>query len=508
MAVGASFASLAVILVDASQGVLLQTKRHARICALMGIKHFVFAVNKMDIIHYDQQKFLKIQKNIKILMAEFEYESLCIIPVSATEGDNIVKRSDNMRWYNGMTLLSYLEQIDVTEVNEQEEFTMPVQRVCRPDHSFRGFQGTIASGSISTGDMVTVMPSMEKAVVTGILQGDKEVESSSRGYAVTVQLDTEVDISRGCVLQKDAGLEVGSLFVVSLLWMDEKNLAAGRNFLLKLGTQLIPATIMRIKYKIDVNTGAEVHSDEIYKNEIAVCEISTGSKIVFDRFSNNKPLGSFILIDRISHATAAGGVVMHPLSRGNNLKWQEMDITREIRENQMQQKAMTVWMTGLSGAGKSTLANELEKRLFSMGRHTMLLDGDNVRMGLNKNLGFKENDRAENIRRVAEVSKLMNDAGLIVLTSFISPYRLDRRMAREIIGDSFVEIYVSTPLEECERRDVKGLYQKAKAGMISNFTGVSSPYEVPEQAEITVDTSKYTLNECVDHIMKELERYF
>ena len=508
MAVGASFASLAVILVDASQGVLLQTKRHARICALMGIKHFVFAVNKMDIIHYDQQKFLKIQKNIKILMAEFEYESLCIIPVSATEGDNIVKRSDNMRWYNGMTLLSYLEQIDVTEINEQEEFTMPVQRVCRPDHSFRGFQGTIASGSISTGDMVTVMPSMEKAVVTGILQGDKEVESSSRGYAVTVQLDTEVDISRGCVLQKDAGLEVGSLFVVSLLWMDEKNLAAGRNFLLKLGTQLIPATIMRIKYKIDVNTGAEVHSDEIYKNEIAVCEISTGSKIVFDRFSNNKPLGSFILIDRISHATAAGGVVMHPLSRGNNLKWQEMDITREIRENQMQQKAMTVWMTGLSGAGKSTLANELEKRLFSMGRHTMLLDGDNVRMGLNKNLGFKENDRAENIRRVAEVSKLMNDAGLIVLTSFISPYRLDRRMAREIIGDSFVEIYVSTPLEECERRDVKGLYQKAKAGMISNFTGVSSPYEVPEQAEITVDTSKYTLNECVDHIMKELERYF
>ena len=508
MAVGASFASLAVILVDASQGVLLQTKRHARICALMGIKHFVFAVNKMDIIHYDQQKFKKIQKNIKILMAEFEYESLCIIPVSATEGDNIVKKSDNMRWYNGMTLLSYLEQIDVTEVNEQEDFTMPVQRVCRPDYSFRGFQGTIASGSISTGDTVTVMPSMEKAVVTGILQGDQEVESSSRGYAVTVQLDTEVDISRGCVLQRDAGLEVGSLFVVSLLWMDEKNLAAGRNFLLKLGTQLIPATIMRIKYKIDVNTGAEVHSDEIYKNEIAVCEVSTGSKIVFDRFSNNKQLGSFILIDRISHATSAGGVVMHPLSRGNNLKWQEMDITREIRENQMQQKAMTVWMTGLSGAGKSTLANELEKRLFSMGGHTMLLDGDNVRMGLNKNLGFKENDRAENIRRVAEVSKLMNDAGLIVLTSFISPYRLDRRMAREIIGDSFIEIYVSTPLEECEKRDVKGLYRKAKAGLISNFTGVSSPYEAPEHAEITIDTSNYTLSECVDHIMEELERYF
>lgn len=508
MAVGASFASLAVILVDASQGVLLQTKRHARICALMGIKHFVFAVNKMDIIHYDQQKFLKIQKNIKILMAEFDYESLCIIPVSATEGDNIVKKSNNMRWYNGTTLLSYLEQIDVTEVNENEAFTMPIQRVCRPDYSFRGFQGTVASGSVAVGDTITVMPSMEKAVVTGILQGDREVKETSKGYAVTVQLDTEVDISRGCVLQKDAGLAVGSLFVVSLLWMDEKNLAAGKNFLIKLGTQLIPATVMRIKYKIDVNTGAEVHSDEIYKNEIAVCEISTGSKIVFDRFSNNKQLGSFILIDRISHATAAGGVVMHPLSRDNNLKWQDLDITREIRENQLQQKALTIWMTGLSGAGKSTLANELEKRLFSMGKHTMLLDGDNVRMGLNKNLGFKENDRAENIRRVAEVSKLMNDAGLIVLTSFISPYRMDRRMAREIIGGCFVEIYVSTPLEECERRDVKGLYQRAKAGMIPNFTGVSSPYEVPEHAEITVDTSKHTLNECVEHIMKELEKYF
>lgn len=507
MAVGASFADLAVILVDASQGVLLQTKRHSRICALMGIKHFVFAVNKMDLIHYDQQKFLKIQKNIKMLMAEFDYESLCIIPVSATEGDNIVQKSNNMRWYNGTTLLSYLEEIDVSDKDASEDFTMPIQRVCRPDHTFRGFQGTITSGEVSVGDEIMVMPSGETAAVTGILQGDQKVESSSSGYAVTIQLDTEIDISRGCVLQKNAGLEAGSLFVVSLLWMDEKSLATGKNFLLKLGTQLIPATVMKIKYKVDVNTGAEVHADEIYKNEIAVCEISTGSKVVYDKFINNRELGSFILIDRISHATAAGGVVMHPLSRGNNLKWQELDITREIRENQMQQKAMTIWMTGLSGAGKSTLANELEKRLFSMGKHTMLLDGDNIRMGLNKNLGFKENDRTENIRRVAEVSKLMNDAGLIVLTSFISPYRMDRRMAREIIGDSFVEIYVSTPIEECERRDVKGLYKKAKAGQIPNFTGISSPYEAPEHAEIVVDTSKNDLNTCVEMILKELEQY-
>lgn len=507
MAVGAAFAQLAIILVDASQGVLVQTRRHARICALMGIKHFVFAVNKMDLIHYGESKFLKIQKDIKVLMAEYDYDSLCIIPVSATEGDNIVKKSENMRWYDGKTLLTYLEQIDVEEKNEDASFTMPIQRVCRPDYSFRGFQGQIASGKIAVGDKVTVMPSKESAVVTGILQGDKEVTESEKGYAVTIQLDTEIDISRGCVLQKDANIEVGSLFVVDLLWMDETSLVKGRNFLLKLGTQLIPATVMKIKYKKDVNTGAEVSADEIYKNEIAACEISTGSPVVFDRFSKNKDLGSFILIDRVTHKTSAGGVVMHPLSRDKNLTWHDMDITREIRENQMRQKATTIWLTGLSGAGKSTLANELEKRLISSGKYTMLLDGDNVRLGLNKDLGFKENDRIENIRRVAEVSKLMNDAGLIVLTSFISPYRMDRRAAREIIGEQFVEVYVSTPLEECARRDVKGLYAKAKRGEIPNFTGISSPYEEPENPEITVDTSKHDINECVDIILKGLEKF-
>lgn len=506
MAVGASFASLAVILVDASQGVLVQTKRHARICALMGIKHFVFAVNKMDIVHYEQSKFMKIQKDIKVLMAEFDYDSLYSIPVSATEGDNIVKKSNVMNWYNGKTLLSYLEEIDVTE-KEEQSFTMPIQRVCRPDHTFRGFQGQISSGKIRVGDEVAVMPSGEKAVVTDILQGNQKVQESKKGYAVTILLDTEIDISRGCVLQKGANPEVGTLFAVSLLWMDEKSLVAGKNFMLKLGSQLLPATIMRIKYKIDVNTGAEVYADAIYKNEIAVCEVSTGNKIVFDQFAKNRKLGSFILIDRVSHATAAGGVVLHPLSRDNNLKWHEMDITREIRENQLQQKAITIWMTGLSGAGKSTLANELEKRLISMGKHTMLLDGDNVRMGLNKDLGFKENDRIENIRRVAEVSKLMNDAGLIVLTSFISPFRQDRQSAREIIGDSFVEVYISTPLEECEKRDVKGLYRKARNGQIGNFTGISSPYEIPENPEITVDTSKHSVSECIDIIMQSLEKF-
>ena len=504
MAVGASFASLAIILVDASQGVLIQTKRHTRICSLMGIKHFVFAVNKMDLVHYDQQKFQKIEKEIKILLAEFDYVSMKMIPVSATRGDNITKKSSKMPWYQGKTLLDYLETIEVSE-EDALGFTMPVQRVCRPNHKFRGFQGQIASGIIASGDTVKVMPSGETAKVTSILQGDRTVAQSRKGYAVTIQLDTEVDVSRGCVLQKDYELEVGSMFAASILWMDDNSLVSGRNFLLKIGTQQVPATVMNIKYKIDVNTGAEVYADEIYKNEIAFCEISVGARIVFDKFENQRELGSLILIDRITNMTSACGVVMYALSRGNSLTWQNMDITKELRENQLNQNAMTIWMTGLSGAGKSTLANALEKRFFSMGKHTMLLDGDNVRMGLSKNLGFDENDRIENIRRIAEVSKLMNDAGLIVITSFISPFCADRRNARETIGKEFVEVYVSTPLEECEKRDVKGLYKEARAGHLINFTGISSPYEIPQNPDITVDTSKNSMEECVDKILKGLE---
>lgn len=507
MAVGASFASLAVILVDASQGVLIQTKRHSRICSLMGIKHFVFAVNKMDLVHHDKQRFKKIEKDIKVLMAEFDYRSLKIIPVSATEGDNVTSPSTNMPWYTGESLLAYLENVDVREKEGSTGFTMPVQRVCRPNHSFRGFQGQISSGEIAVGDTITVMPSREEAKVTNILDGNKKVERSSKGHAVTIQLDTEIDVSRGCVLEKDYKLFTGSMFTASILWMDDNRLVAGRNFWMKIGTQQIPATVMKIKYKVDVNTGAEVYADAIYKNEIAYCEISVGSKIVFDRFENSRELGSLILIDRITNMTSACGVVQEPLARGRSLTWHNMDITRELRESQLGQKAVTVWMTGLSGAGKSSIANALEKRLFSMGKHTMLLDGDNVRMGLNKNLGFEENDRIENIRRIAEVSKLMNDAGLIVLTSFISPFRQDRRNAREIVGQSFVEVYVNTPLEECEKRDVKGLYKEARKGNLQNFTGITSPYEAPENPEIVVDTSKHSLEECVDIVLKGLEKY-
>ena len=505
MAVGASFADLAVILVDASQGVLTQTRRHTRICSLMGIKHFVFAVNKMDLIDFEQEKFQKIQKDIKVLLAEFEYSTAQMIPVSATEGDNITKRSVHMPWYTGKTLLDYLETINVKENPAETGFTMPVQRVCRPNHTFRGFQGQIESGSVSVGDAIKVLPSGESAKVTLIYEGDKEVQTSATGHAVTIQLDTEIDVSRGCVLIRDTSLNVNSMFAATLLWMDDVKLLPGRNFLLKLGTQSVPATIMKIRYKIDVNTGEEVYADAIYKNEIALCEISTASKLVFDEFEKNNALGSLILIDRVSHMTSACGIVEHTLNRENQLTWHNMDITRSFREEQLGQTAKTIWFTGLSGSGKSTLANELEKRLAAMGKHTMLLDGDNVRMGLNRNLGFREADRIENIRRIAEVSKLMNDAGLIVLTSFISPFAQDRQTAREIIGDAFMEVYVSTPMEECERRDVKGLYKKARNGELDHFTGVTSPYEVPQHADVVIDTSKFSVEACVDQILEQLK---
>ena len=505
MAVGASFADLAVILVDASQGVLTQTRRHTRICSLMGIKHFVFAVNKMDLIDFEQEKFQKIQKDIKVLLAEFEYSTAQMIPVSATEGDNITKRSVHMPWYTGKTLLDYLETINVKENPAETGFTMPVQRVCRPNHTFRGFQGQIESGSVSVGDAIKVLPSGESAKVTLIYEGDKEVQTSATGHAVTIQLDTEIDVSRGCVLIRDTSLNVNSMFAATLLWMDDVKLLPGRNFLLKLGTQSVPVTIMKIRYKIDVNTGEEVYADAIYKNEIALCEISTASKLVFDEFEKNNALGSLILIDRVSHMTSACGIVEHTLNRENQLTWHNMDITRSFREEQLGQTAKTIWFTGLSGSGKSTLANELEKRLAAMGKHTMLLDGDNVRMGLNRNLGFREADRIENIRRIAEVSKLMNDAGLIVLTSFISPFAQDRQNAREIIGDAFMEVYVSTPMEECERRDVKGLYKKARNGELDHFTGVTSPYEVPQHADVVIDTSKFSVEACVDQILEQLK---
>ncbi|MDO4632947.1 MAG: adenylyl-sulfate kinase [Eubacteriales bacterium] len=507
MAVGASFADLAVILVDATQGVLVQTRRHARICALMGIRHFVFAVNKMDLIHFDENRFHKIEKEIRILAAEYDYETLKIMPVSATEGDNVTVKSEKMAWYHGESLLTYLENVEVHNDHENEDFTMPVQRVCRPDRTFRGFQGQIETGRVAVGDEIMSLPSRETAVVERIIDAGKEVTESESGHAVTISIDREMDISRGCVLVKGSHPVQGNMFTARILWMDDTHLVEGKNYFLKLGTAMVPAVVMKIKSKIDVNTGQEVRADVIYKNEIADCDIAVSDKIVYEEFRKNQALGSLILIDRVTNMTSACGVVIHALRRSENVEWQELDITREIRSQQKGQKPMTIWLTGLSGSGKSTIANQLEKRLVALGKHTMLLDGDNVRMGLNKNLGFTEKDRIENIRRIAEVAKLMNDAGLIVLTSFISPFRQDRRNARNIIGDeNFIEIYVSTPLEECERRDVKGLYKKARRGEIPNFTGISSDYEAPEQPQLTINTENRTVEECVQEILDLIEK--
>lgn len=507
MAVGASFAELAIILVDATKGILTQTKRHSRICALMGIKHLLLAVNKMDLINYDKHRFDEIKQDFLSFIANYSVETIQIIPVSATEGDNITKVSIFMPWYYGLPLLHYLEEID-THINDNKQgFIMPVQRVCRPNHTFRGFQGQIELGSINIGDELTILPSNEKAKVKSIYVTNNKVNKAIIGQPVNIQLDREVDVSRGCVLVKDKKLELADMFNSTILWMDDVELVAGRNYMIKCGTKILSAMVMSIKYKIDINTGKHIAADRIFKNEMASCDISLSEKIVFDKFTNNKVLGGFILIDRVTNMTSACGVIEHSLRRSTNVIWQNMDITREIRSKQKGQKPLTIWFTGLSGSGKSTLANEVEKRLVAMGKHTMLLDGDNIRHGLNKNLGFKEVDRVENIRRIAEVARLMNDAGIITITSFISPYTKDRENAKSIIGNEFIEIFISTPLEECERRDVKGLYKKARKGEIPEFTGISSPYEKPINPNIEIDTSKYSIEKATDILMKELLKY-
>ena len=504
MAVAASFAQLAVILIDASKGVQIQTRRHARICYLMGIRDMVFAVNKMDMVGYDRQRFKEIEGAIHEMTEPFPLNSLTIIPVSATAGDNITEHSDRMPWYNGLSLLEYLDQVEIAPSTDSAEFTMPVQRVCRPNSSFRGFQGQIESGSVRVGDEIRSLPSGETATVTGILTGFEEVQEAVAGQPVTIQLGREIDISRGCVLVKGKGHPISESFTATLLWMDESPLMPGVNYILKLGTKMINATVMDIQYKVDIHSGHHVPADRLYKNEIGVCSILAAEKIILDTFEKSQPMGGLILIDQVTNHTCAGGTVKAITSGYGDLFWHNFDLTRETRARNMGQKPLTIWFTGLSGSGKSTLANALEKRLYAMGRHTMVLDGDNIRLGLNRDLGFSEEDRIENIRRIAQVAKLMNDAGLIVLTAFISPFHRDRDNARKIIGDSFIEVYVNTPLEECERRDIKQLYRKARRGEIHDFTGVSSPYEAPENPDIVVDTTGRTVEACVSDILEKL----
>ncbi len=507
MAVAASFAQLAIILIDASKGVQIQTRRHLRICYLMGIRDVVFAINKMDMVGYDRQRYKEIENTIYEMTDSFSLNSLTIIPVSATAGDNITEYSDQMPWYKGLSLLEYLDQVEILSDGTQTDFTMPVQRVCRPNSGFRGFQGQIESGSISVGDEVRSLPSGESAVVTGILTGFDSVEHAITGQPVTLQLNREIDISRGCVLVTGKGHPISESFMVTLLWMDESPLVPGVNYILKLGTKMTNVTVMEIQYKIDVHSGRHVPADRLYKNEIGVCSILSSDKIILDTFDNCQPLGGLILIDQVTNRTCAGGTVKSIMAGSGDLFWHNFDLTRDIRARNMGQKPLTIWFTGLSGSGKSTLANALEKRLYAMGKHTMVLDGDNVRLGLNRDLGFSEEDRIENIRRIAQVAKLMNDAGLIVLTAFISPFHRDRENARNIIGSSFIEVYVSTPLEECENRDTKELYKKARMGQIHDFTGVSSPYEIPVSPEITVDTTERSIDACVADILDKLSSF-
>lgn len=507
MAVGASFADLAIILCDATKGITIQTKRHTRICSLMGVKHIVLAVNKMDLIGYDKQRFEEIQNSFFHFTKDFKFDSLLAIPVCATVGDNLTKKSSNTSWYNGLPLLPYLETIDVNTEQNDHEFVMAVQRVSRPDHTFRGFQGQV-SGKVSVGDEIRTLPSNERAKVKTIHIADKQAEVAISGQPVTLQLDREVDVSRGCVLTSSDSIEIGDTFTAQLLWMDDEELTEGKSFFVKIGTKTVLGTVASIRHKIDINTGEEIVIDRIVKNELATCDIVLAEKIAFDTFERNKELGGFILIDRISNMTSACGVIIRSVNENEHIYFQETSITREIRAKQKNQKPLTLWFTGLSGSGKSTLASEVEKRFVLLGYHTMLLDGDNVRLGLNKDLSFDEKSRVENIRRIAEVAKLMNDAGLIVLTSCISPFNEDRQKAKNIIGDGYIEIYVSTPLHVCEKRDVKGLYKRARQGKIENFTGISSPYEQPTNPHIVIDTTDISLNEATDYVIREIMKYF
>ena len=503
MAVGASFAELAILLTDASKGVLIQTRRHLRICALMGIKHYVFVINKMDIVNYDERVFEKIKKDINDLMEDIEYDSLFIIPVSATKGDNITSFSDKTPWYDKVPLLEYLENIDTESESTDKPFVMPVQRVCRPDYTFRGFQGQVEEGVVKVGDSITSLPSGETALVKEIYVCDKQVDTAVSGQPVTIVIDREMDISRGCVIvNADSKAKVSNLFRSEILWMDDTPLQTGKSYYLKIGTKKILASVTRMCHSIDINTGKRKSCESLSKNEIGVCEIMTADKVVLSPFDKINSLGCFILIDSETNMTSACGVVRKELRREDNVVWQNMDVTRQIREKELGQEAKTIWFTGLSGAGKSTLANALEKRLLMLGKHTMILDGDNIRHGLNSNLSFGEEDRAENIIRIAEAARLLNDAGIIVMVSVISPFAADRKNAADIIGEAFTEVYVSTPKEECAKRDVKGLYAKAERNEITNFTGVNSPYEKPRNADIVIDTTGKEVNDCVDELMK------
>jgi bifunctional enzyme CysN/CysC len=512
MVTGASTAELAVILVDARQGILTQTKRHSYLVHLLGLKHFVLAVNKMDLVDYDQNRYNEIVAEYRAFADELGMQHVTAIPISGLAGDNITGASDNMPWYDGPALLSHLEDVELAQDTAQDlDFAMPVQWVNRPNLDFRGFSGQIASGRVAPGDAVRLVPSGKNAQIEAIVamapDGTRQdLDSAIAGQSVTLTLDREVDCSRGDVIATaDNPPAIADRFEATLVWMDDTPLLPGRAYEMRIGTQSVAASVQTPKYQVNVNTLEHLAAKTLELNGIGVVEIATDTKISFAPFGDNPALGSFVLIDKMSHATVAAGMVNFSLRRAHNIHWQETDIDRAAHARIKNQQPKVLWFTGLSGSGKSTIANELEKILHNMSRHTFLLDGDNVRHGLNKDLGFTDADRVENIRRIGEVSKLMTDAGLIVLTAFISPFRAERDMVRGLIPEGeFVEIFVDTPLEVAEARDVKGLYKKARAGELKNFTGIDSPYEPPLNPEIRVNSTEMSAEEAAAHIAQKL----
>jgi bifunctional enzyme CysN/CysC len=510
MVTGASTAQLAVILIDARKGVLEQTRRHSYICHLLGIRNFVLAVNKMDLVGYDQDVFEQIVSEYSEFAIRVGISEFIAIPISGFRGDNIAANSESMAWYNGPPLLAHLETLELDHpCGLADNFRMPVQWVNRPHSEFRGFSGKIASGTIKPGDEVRILPSGKTSKVDRIVTFDGDLNKASRGQSITLTFKEEVDCSRGQIVTGAAApLEVADQFETTLIWMDEKALVPGRSYYLKIGTQTVLASVAEPKYQININSLSHVAAKTLELNEIGVANLTTDRSISFTPYAENRTLGGFILIDKMTNATVGAGLINFALRRAQNIHWQATDITRDHRAQLKNQKPIVLWMTGLSGSGKSTIANVVELKLAQINRHTFILDGDNVRHGLNKDLGFTEADRIENIRRVGEVARLMTDAGLIVIAAFISPFKSEREMVRNMMVDGeFIEVFIDAPLSAAEERDVKGLYAKARAGQLANFTGIDSPYEAPENPEIHIDTTQTSPDEAAQIIFQTIMKY-
>ena len=507
MVTGASNAQLAVILIDARKGVLIQTRRHSYVCHLLGIKNIILAINKIDLVDYDQDTFDAIVCDYKNFADSIGIEKFIAIPVSGLKGDNIVSLSAKTTWYNGSTLLTHLEDVKILQnTGGLGNFRMPVQWVNRPNQNFRGFSGKIVAGTVKPGDKVRILPSGKTSHVDRIVTYDGDLDQAVSDQSITLTLKDEVDCSRGqIIVSASSTLESADQFETILIWMDENALIPGHSFYLKIGTETVSAIVSKLKYKINVNTMEKIAAKTLNLNDISIANVTTDRSIPFTPYNENRTLGGFILIDKMTNITVGAGLINFALRRANNIHLQAMDVTRDHRAKLKNQKPAVIWMTGLSGSGKSSIANAVEKKLLQMKRHTFILDGDNVRLGLNKDLGFTNTDRVENIRRVGQVAKLMTDAGLIVIVSFISPFRSERNMVRQMMdSNEFVEVFIDTPLSVAEERDVKGLYAKARSGQIKNFTGIDSPYEIPKNPDIHIKTINMTIDEAAEKIIRNV----